>query len=246
MDLLDVQAALQAQARGGPQPVEVGAVTSVSPLKVNGTGTDELAVAMSGYTPAVGDAAVMLRSRGLLILIGRVATGVTPPAAVPDVSTGTTEFPATYSFSWRNGSDFNYRTDVRQGAQDTAGAWSGAWFYQGTPGASLYGATVTGCRIKVKRQTGGSTGAQAAHLFQSSTGSWPIADLTAPPTTSGAATDVTLSVDESVWVTLPVSVGQALVDVDAGVMIAGTDPMVILTGTDTDPESGLLSIDWTR
>lgn len=246
MDIFDVWAAQGAQDKGGPQTVELGAVTSVAPLRVNSTGTDESAFARDGYTPALGDLAIMLRGRGFVILVGRCGTGAQPPAPVPDITTGTSTFPAAYSFSWRSGSDFQYRSDIRQGAQDTGGAWSGAWFYQGVPAASLFGATVTGARVKITRQTGGSAGAQAAHVYQSSTGTWPVADLQSPPTVVGSPTDQVLSVGESQWVALPVSVGQALVDGDAGLMIAGTDPMVILSGTDTDPESGLLAIDWTR
>lgn len=225
-----------------PHPGSVGIVTSLSPLTVNSTGSDEQVTAMVGYTPALDDAAVLLRMRGMTVAIGTVGKGQAPPPLDPPEQSGSSTFAAQFTYSWRDGSAFEYRSDVRQGALDSSGDWTGAWFYQGAPGGSLAGATVTGCQVLLTRASGGTPGPQAAHVSLSSAGTWPIVG---PPTVSGTVTDCVLSPGEQRWFTLPASVGQALVDGSGGLMVAGHSPVVNLAGIDADPESGLLRIDWT-
>lgn len=245
LDPFEVLASLDDQKVGGPSPVEVGVVTSLSPLMADCSGGPELVTAMAPYVPAIGDAAVMLRARGITVLVGRVAANQ-PSPIVPDVSfSGTDYFPAAYSYSWRDGTPFDYTVAVRQGATDSSGAWVGAWFYQQQPG-SLSGATVTACSVKVTRATGGTAGTQAISLYRSSAGTWPLADLNVAPVAVGGVVTQALAVGGSAWVALPVSLGQALVDGDFGLMIDADSPAVILQGVDADPESGLLRIDWTR
>lgn len=242
----DIYAEQAQQAKGGPRLVEYGVITSLSPLRANCSGSAEAVTAMIGYAPALGDLAIMLRGPGVTTVIGKIAVDQAAPVAIDPVITGSDMFPAAQSFSWKDGQAFGYQSAVRQGAQDSSGRWSGAWFYQGAPGALLTGATVTGCAVRVSRATGGTPGSQPISLYQSSTGTWPLADLSIPPTTVGSAINRNLSVGEEQWITLPNALGQALVDGDAGLMISATSPMVILQGVDTDPQSGLLRIDWTR
>lgn len=242
----DVLAAQAAQSKGGPRFVEYGVITSTSPLQANCSGTAENVVAGNLYSPAVGDLAVMLRGPGVTTVVCRIAQNQPAPVTVDPIVTGSDQFPATYTFSWKDGQEFGYQSTVRQGATDSSGAWSGAWFYQGAPGALLAGATVTACAVRVKRASGGTAGTQPISLFLSSTGSWPLANLALPPTTTGTATTQPLAVGGEQWIDLPASWGQALVDSDAGLMVSAASPMVIVEGIETDPESGLLRIDWTR
>lgn len=246
MDILDVQGEQAGQSKGGPGAFEVGVVTSLTPLMANCSGSDEMVTAMIGYTPALGDAALMARARGITVLIGNVATGQSAPSAPAVETSGSQLFPAAYSFSWRDGSPFDFTTSVRQGALDSSGQWSGAWFYQGSIGAELAGATVTGCAVKLTRISGGTPGSQPAAVYQSSTGTWPTPDQEVPPAPVGSVVQQSLSNGESQWLTLPTALGQALVDSDAGLMIFNDSPMVLLSGVDADPESGLIRIDWTR
>lgn len=234
-----------ANSANGPRSVEVGVITSVSPLRVNCTGADENATAPVGVTFAVNDAVVILRPPGLAVAAFKIGVGSPVQPPLPDPVTGSLKFPAIYGWSWRDGQPFSFQDSVRQGAQDDSGAWTGAWFYQGGPAAALAGTTVTGCAIKVSRGMGGTDGSQPVHLYLSSTGVWPTADLVAP-TTTGSAVDVSLSPGQSDWFDLPTSWGTALISGDVGVMVSGATPQVFLNGRDNDPESGLLRIDWTR
>lgn len=245
---LPIEAIIQGEVAdaGNAKPAEVAIVTKLTPLAVNSTGSDEAAIAVVGLTPTLGDSVVILRLSGITVALAKLGTGTAPsPPSMPVIS-DSSSIPAQASFSWRDGGDFRYISDVRQGAQDSGGAWSGAWFYQGIPNAQLAGVTVTDCAVQIHRAPGGTPGPQAAHVSLSSTGIWPIADLTSPPAPVGTAVDAVLSAGESQWVTLPAAMGQALVDGSGGLMVAGDSPMVILEGIDTDPESGLIRIDWTR
>ena len=248
-DLDDFAAALLApdrederNAAAGPQRADVGIVTQTSPLLVNCTGFDEQAI---GGTYAVGDAVLLNRVRGLVFVVQKVGVGSAPSAPSPDPLSGSATFPAIETFSWREGYPFAYQQDVRQGAQDGSGAWTGAFFYQGGPGASLAGVTVVSCSVRIARGSGGVAGPQAVHLFLSSTGIWPTPSMVAP-TTVGLVTNVTLLPGESKWAAIPAASGQAIVDTNAGLMTSGASPQVFLAGRDSDPESGLLQINWER
>ncbi|WP_029135332.1 hypothetical protein [Nakamurella lactea] len=244
-DLLAAGRQDERNTAAGPQQIDLGVVTQASPLLVRCAGFDEQVIALDGKTFALGDSVLLARFRGVAYVLGKAGVGSAPSAPSPDPLSGSDQFAAVETFSWRSGYPFAYQQDVRQGEGGVSGAWTGAWFYQGGPGASLAGVTVSSASVRVARGSGGTPGPQAAHLFLSSSGIWPTPGQSAP-TTVGTSVDVILLPGEFKDAAIPSAWAQSIVDTNAGLMVSGTSPQVFLAGRDSDPESGLLQINWER
>ena len=210
---------------------------------------------LTSYVPTIGDKVNMKwdADAGLVILgdYGTVAPPVPPPppplppvqapAAPPPPATGTARFPAVDSVSWRGG---KWRTDSNVVAQSDWGGWgdnNGAWFYGSGPTDQLAGATITRCQIRIHRQPGGVWGGQTVHLYRHTDRNRPGGDVSRVQ----GPWDASVAIDEAIWVDLPADAGQAIVDSGGGVGITGA-PYVVLYPAGSDPESGLLSMDWRR
>lgn len=248
----DLLVAQDRAAASAPPASEVGQVVSApvdGRVDVNCTGVAEsMLVTTATASVTAGQSVLVLRTRQGAVVTDILPVSVNDPGPVQDITfaalTGTALIPATFSYSWRDGTAFDYIDDVRAGALGSDGSWTGGWFYQGGPAAELYGATITACSVMVQRASGGTPGAQAVQIFQSNVGDWPTTDLQ-PPTAVGSATSVTLDVGKRAWVDLPASVGQSMVDTSAGLMIARSGvPMVRLEGVSSNPESGLVRLAW--
>lgn len=242
---------------GGRKLSPSGTVTSAPPgtqISVDVDGTTYVLPFLAGYTPAVADSVAIMwgaSGEGGIVLgkyggtIATVPGGSDPvtPAAPPSVGTsGSRDFPAIDSSQFRNGGwgkagDRNvYQGDWGYGDN------KGAWFYGTTPRDFIgAGATVTACRVRVSRKSGGNYAAQTAHLYLHGSATRPSGDVTR---TLGP-TDASAVIGESKWVDLPASWGQSIVDSAGGLGTSGS-PYVVLNGIDADPESGLLHIEWTR
>lgn len=203
-----------------------------------------------GY-PSGDRVAVLASGPSGPIILGKLAVAPTlPPSAAPAPvvsaapaapEAGVDTFTATDARSFRNG---KWRTDSSVVAQHEWGGFgvnTGAWFYGTAPGDLLRGATVTRTQVFVRRRSGGTSGAQALHLYRHGSTSRPAGVVTS----LAGPTDTTLDIGEGRWVDLPASWGQAIVDTGGGLMIAGA-PYLVLDGLDADPASGSLRLDWSR
>lgn len=174
---------------------------------------------LASYSPTVADVVAILwgASGEGGVVVGQLASsgtiapapvGGSPPAtptAPPSAPTGgARDFAAIDSSQFRNGGwgkagDRN----VYQGNWGY-GDNKGAWFYGTTPRDFIgTGATVTACRVRVSRKSGGDHGAQAVHLYLHGSATKPGGDVTR---TLGP-TDVSVGIGESAWVDLPTSWG---------------------------------------
>lgn len=234
-----------------------GKVTSAPPgsyITVTVTGGASYSLPfLASYTPAVNDnVAIMWGASGeggvVLGKCGTVAAaggGSAPstPIAPPTVGqSGSKDFPAIDSGQYRSGKwgAAGDRT-VYQGDWGY-GDNKGAWFYGTTPKDLIGpGATVTACRVRISRKSGGTYGPQSAHLYLHGSASKPAGDVTR----SQGPVDASIDIGASAWVDLPASWGQSIVDNAGGLGVSGS-PYVVLNGIDNDPESGLLHLDWTK
>lgn len=169
------------------------------------------------------------------------ATTTTPtgPTAPPAATSGTLTLPAvdagTYTLSWS-------KSEVDQ---DTYAGYPhhGAWFYGSTP-SQLAGATITGVslRLGARLRIGSYNAPVTLGVYRVAQGS-----KSGSPTYTDGPTAVTIGVNAPAqWVSLPVSVGQNLVNAGSGgIGINGTG-YAGLQGLNLDPASGQLALSWTR
>lgn len=206
---------------------------------------------LDSYTPVVGHQVSLLWRGGVNsgLVLGKVGNALPPPAPPappppppPAPLEGSTVFNAvdvgTYRSGWRN--DDN--GDVIQGtAPSFAGANSGAWFYGGHPKNTLTGATVTALEIWLGRTSGGVFGGQSCHLYR-------VVDDWQP---GGALTfgtgpnNVSLSVGQEGWFSLPASLGQELVNSGGSIGITG-EPYMRMYGLSKSGQAGTIRIYWRR
>lgn len=246
---------LQAATRRLPAEATVTASDTTTVTVLDTTGVTYTGRFLASYVPQVDDLVALLWSPdGGLVVLGEygdlmqaapppvVDPFTPPPPFTPGVSsTGTTTFPAVQSSSFRNGA---WRGDTNNVAQDDYGGWgtnNGAWFYGTGPTDRLAGATITALSIRISRRPGGDYAAQTAHLYKHDSRTRPGGDVGR----SAGPVDVSIGIGETTWVDLPPDWGQSIVNGGGGIGITGP-PYVVLTGVPDDPESGLLSMDWTR
>lgn len=118
---------------------------------------------------------------------------------------------------------------------------TGAWFYNGGAAAALKGATITGARLRVRRRSGGDPSTQTLNVYRHASDKRPAGNVSSV----GGPVAFPISVGGTAWLTLPVDWGQSFVDSGGGAYIDGGQ-YVVLDGLDTDPQSGLLQLTWTR
>lgn len=246
---------------GGQAHSLSGTVVTVPPgsgmITVDVAGTSHVLPFLASYTPTVtppGNAvAILWTADGGIVLGSLGATPAPPPAPTPAPSStppptgappvtrgGVDTFPAVDSGQFRGGRwGAAGNRDVYQGNWGY-GANSGAWFYGSGPADWCgSGATVSACRIRIGRRSGGDHGAQVAHLYLHSSPTRPAGDVTR----TDGPTDVSIGIGETQWVSLPAAWGQAIVTSGGGIGVTGA-PYVVLNGVDSDREAGLLEITW--
>lgn len=238
-----------------------GTVTSVpagSSLIVVSTSVGSLSCMFpSSYAPAVNDAVYLTWAGSQPIVLGKqggtpAAAGVVypvptpkpPPTVVKGTSTFQARDAATYNpddGGWRN--DDN--GDVIQGEWDGYGLNNGAWFYHGQVRSSLAGATVTGASIWLGRGSGGWYQAETCNLYRVANDSRPGGNVTFD---TGHAFSAALSVGQSGWFPVPVSVAQALVT-DGGSIgceAPSGSPYMRMYGLSSSGSAGSLRISWQK
>lgn len=211
----------------------------------------------AAYTPTVGDVVWIAWLGSTPVVVGKQGVTGAPPAPAltpapspappppPAVTTGTTYFPCVGSGTYRSGWLSNSISDgnVMQGDYGY-GPNDGAWFTGGRPHSSLAGATVTDCKIWLRRDYGGTYAAQTIHLIRVANNYQPGGALSFD---SGHATDsIALAVGQSGWFDVPNSIAQALVDSGGSLGVTSADPYVRLYGRPNDTRAGQLRISWRR
>ena len=169
------------------------------------------------------------------------ATTSTPtgPTAPPPTTSGTLTLSAvdagTYTLSWS-------KSEVDQ---DTYAGYPhhGAWFYGSAPG-QLAGATITGVslRLGARLRIGVWSAPVTLGVYRVVQGS-----KSGSPTYTDGPTAITIAAGAGAqWVSLPVSVGQNLVNAGSGGIGINGSGYAGLQGLDLDPASGQLALSWTR
>lgn len=221
-------------ASGGLLPVTVGSAT----VQCRYIGTE----------PSVGTLVLLSWQSTTPWVIGSAATYTAPtspsgpntgPSAPPATTGGTLTLSAIDSGTWTN---TWWSRDVRQGTYGSV-TYLGAWFYGSAPN-QLAGATITGCRLRLgsRLNIGSYNSAITAHVWRVTQGA-----KSGAPTYADGPQDFALAAHSgAVWVTLPASVGQNLVNAGSGGMGINGSGYGGVVGIDTDPASGQLALDWTR
>lgn len=247
-----------------PQEGTVTAVTAGSSRVTLNTSIGAFQAKFVGASPAVSSSvAILWQPDGSPLVLGAFGTTAAPPAppVIPDPpppavvttppappapppappQTGTSAFSPIDSATWRDG---KWRTDtpvVAQGTYPGYGANSGSYFYGSGPASTLAGATVTGCRVFLVRESGGVFAAQQINLHLHSSPTRPGADVTR---THGPLTTISLPRGGSGWFDLGAGWGAALA-AGSGLSITG-NPYVNLAGYTQHAMAGQIHIDWQR
>lgn len=252
------QAFVKCRLSSAPRPAQAKVKSSspgASTIVVTGSdGGDYTALFVSSYTPAAGDSVVLSWSATLPTVLGKVGTvptnGSTSPGggvAPPPVTTGsgTSGYVASDSATW-NGS-FGWDSwaggsgNVYQGSYGGPQLY-GAWFYAGSPG-ELAGRTLTRIQFRLgpRRTVGNYNAPTTVHFYAHTNPTRPGGDVTR---TAGPF-DVTIAPG---WaggtIDLPLAFAPAL-QAGGGIAITG-DPYAGFLGRNSAPDSGALTIDWTR
>jgi hypothetical protein len=184
-------------------------------------------------------------------VIAAVGSTAAPPPPVPvaappsAAATGTSNYAATdTSTYWGPGGWDSWAggNTVYQGSYGGSGPLTGAWFYGGSP-TELAGRTITAIRFTLgaRNGAGASSSAVAVHLHTHTNRTRPGGNVTL----GSAAVDVTAQPWQGGTVyNLPTSFAADLL-AGGGIAITG-DPYAGFAGRNKQPDSGLLSIDWTR
>jgi hypothetical protein len=234
-----------------PAAASVSAVPVGSPTitVTDADGNDYDAVYLSAYTPTVGDTVALSWAAGQPTATGKVtvapdpgpvASPIDPPPAL--ASWGTSDYAATDTATWTGtGWGWQGTSDVYQG-DGGSGALTGAWFYGGSP-AELAGRTVTAIRFTLGPRNGAGTPDTPVTVNLSTHTS------SGRPAGNVALGTATATVTAGPWqggtvYTLPTSFAADLL-AGGGIAISG-GTYAGFTGRTRQPDSGLLSIDWTR
>ena len=236
-------------ASGGKVTLTAGGVTYNVPYVGTAPGVGALAALIwQGSSPVVAGVASAASS-------GTTNTSG-DPIAPPSANYGTLYVSAIDSGAWRSvdgwGTSKSRPQSTRSVMQYTytgSNPYSGAWFY-GLQAAQLTGRTITAVRfhIPARLSVGSYNSTLSAHLYLHTAAGKPSGDVTrtlGPSDQSLTAGYTGLDAGGSpIFVTLPLAWAPTLI-AGGGIGITGT-PYLGLDGTDVDPTSGQLSIDWTR
>lgn len=244
-----------ADLRAGNSSLELGtALSTVSSgtASVDIGGTTFTCKAVRGLTLASGDPVIVGRVGSARYVIARTETGTaatpendTPPPPKPAVVTGKLVVAPVETRSYR---DSKWRTDsddVIQGVVGGYGNSTGCAFYGRGP-RSLAGATVTDCKLRVRRERGGVFAAQTSTLRLVTQSTRPAGAPTLTSSTTGPA----LAVDrETSTFDVPTAWAQAMVDGTSGglaVYDAGGTPYIRFAGRGSWGPAWTLTIYWRR
>lgn len=243
---------------GSPRPA-LATVTTVPPSSptITVTGTDGqtyTATFASSYTPTVSDVVSLnwdTGRPGQPMVIAEVGTTssptpppppVAPPPAAPQTGTSTYAASDTTTYwagggwgSWAGGNNV-YQGDFG------SGPLTGAWFYAGSP-AELAGRTITAIRFTLgaRNGAGASSSPITVNFYAHSSASRPGGNVTL---VSGPHSETAQPWQGSTVYNLPTSFGTALQG-GGGIAIFGGS-YAGFAGRNTQADSGLLSIDWSR
>jgi len=238
-------------SRPRPGQGKVLTVPASSPtITVTGSdGTTYTATFVASYTPTVGDPVVLSWNASVPTVVGKVAATAAPPNTAPPVvappatQAGSTPFPASASDTfwpaggwgtWAGGGSHVYQGNYGSGQV------YGAWFYAGST-AQTAGKNITGIRFKLgaRRAVGGSSTPVTLHLYAHSSPNKPGGDVARV----AGPYDITVQPGQPITeYNLPLSFASALQN-GGGIAIAG-DPYAGVQGVLSQPESGLLTMDW--
>lgn len=223
---------------------DTGFVTSVpsgNRCKINGT---EDAVICMNLTIVQNDLVLIVRAKGTTYVVGKLPTPAPgnnyPPYVQANPNSGTTNFSPMYTNSYRSAGWRTDRDNVIQGTYEGL-LHTGAWFYGGAIHDLLQGAICQRIQMKIHRLAGGLAGKQIVQLAEHSSDLQPVGALTI------VNSPVNVSIDQNqwLWVDLPTSWGQYLIDTGGGFCANGA-ALAIVAGINSDGETGLLQIQWVR
>lgn len=232
-----------------------GTVKTVPPssptITVTGTdGTDYTATFASTYTPTVGDNVILAWNAAQPTVLAAVGATAAPPPPVtvapppPAVPSGTSHYAATDTSTWWGPGGWDSwagGNNVYQGDYGS-GPLTGAWFYGGSP-TELAGRTITAVRFTLgaRNGAGASSSPATVNLYTHTSRSRPSGNVALG--TASAAVTAQPWQGGTVY-TLPTSFAADLL-AGGGIAITGGTYAGFL-GRNRQPDSGLLSIDWTR
>lgn len=248
------EAIVRCRLTTSPRPAE-GTVKTVPPssvtITVTGTdGVDYTAKFVSSYTPTVNDNVILSWNAATPTVqgkVGAVAAPVSSTAAVapPTITSGKSTYPATDSDtywatggwgSWAGGGGHVYQGDYGSGPV------YGSWFYGGSP-TELSGRTITSMQITLgaRRSVGASSSPVTLHLYAHTSSTKPSGDVSR----TGSSYDVTIQPGAGPQtIDLPLSFASTL-QAGGGISLSG-NPYAGVNGRYTQPDSGALTINWTR
>ena len=234
-----------------PRPAtgKVATVPAGSPtITVTGSdGATYTATYQTSYTPTVGDTVTLTwATTGQPLVTGKTTAPTTgehpqapvlPPPQPP--STGTTVFTATDTATWTG--TWSTGGDLYQGNNGSADC-TGAWFYSGMA-AQLAGRTVTAIRFTLSPRDGAGPAAApvTVNIYTHTAATRPTAAVTIG---TGAATVTAQPWQGTTVYTLPTALATDLLN-GGGLCIKG-GTYAGFAGRTTNPDTGLLAIDWSR
>lgn len=251
------RAFVRCRLASGPRPASgtVATVPASSPT-ITVTGTDGVtysATFIGSYNPVVGDKVILSWNAAVPSVMGKITTTPAPPPAAappppvaappPPPATGTETYQAGSSDtiwgpggwgSWAGGN-----SNVYQGNYGSGPVY-GAWFYHGSP-KQLAGRNITRIRFLLgsRRPVGSNNSPVTVHFYAHNSTFKPggdVARVVGPH-------DVTANPGQGLTqYDLPLSFAATLL-AGGGIAIAG-DPYCGFLGINSQPESGLLLLDW--
>lgn len=235
-----------------PSSGKVTTVPASSPT-ITVTGSDGnvyTATFVASYTPVVNDPVILSWNAAVPSVVGKITTtaAAAPPVAPPPpppgpAQTGSSSYPATASDTYWSGGGWGSwaggGSNVYQGNYGS-GPLSGAYFYGGSPG-QLAGKTITRIRFTLggRRPVGNNNQPATVHVYAHTSGNKPGGDV------SRVVGPFDITVDPGQGpkeYDLPLSFAGTL-QAGGGLAIYG-DPYAGFYGINTQPNSGLLIMDW--
>ena len=238
------------QPRPGKGTVQTVPASSPTITVTGDDGKVYTATFVSSYTPTVGDPVLLSWNAAMPSVSGKITTTAAPPPPPPPVpppptaaNMGSTPYPATASDTyWPNGGWGSWAgggSRVYQGNYGTGQVY-GAWFYSGSP-AQQAGKTITRIRfvLGARYGVGQNSSPVMLHLYAHTSANRPGGDVSR---TVGPF-DVLVQPGQGLTqYDLPLSFASVL-QAGGGIAIAG-DPYAGFLGVSQQPESGLLTLDW--
>lgn len=236
------------QMTGLVTAVSTGSTATATTVTVDTGGQIAAGVrCLTGTAPVVGDVVLLLISDRRLYVMGKLSHPTTPPPLpppLPEDTTGTSVFPAVSAGTYLDGVRRVDRTDVIQGPDPQTGKTNvGVWRYGGIPAGTLAGATVTAAALWLTRWPPTPAADVTAGLVLLDAAEPPVVlDSTPVPGIDGAYAG---------WVDVPVDWAADLIDPAlpaAALGVSTPDPAhyAAFASLTADPQSGALSITWSR